>query len=98
MNGLTMIKCYKIPGNNVSTKALFRVSNSVPQLLKQFEYNRSETMKFDYLLKENCAFDSLKPWPYFILTANIPDSETDVFIFNSFNIESNGWNGRDDFP
>jgi hypothetical protein len=33
----------------------------------------------------------------FVLTTDIPHCETDVFVFHSFDIESNGWNSSDNF-
>ena len=35
--------------------------------------------------------------PNFVLTADVPNGETDIFVFNGFNIETNGWNGGDNF-
>jgi hypothetical protein len=37
-------------------------------------------------------------WTDFILTADIPHSEADVFVLYSLDVESDGWNGGDDLP
>ena len=33
----------------------------------------------------------------FILTSDIPDGEIDISVFEGFDVETDGWNGGDDF-
>jgi hypothetical protein len=35
-------------------------------------------------------------WTDFVLTADIPHGEADVFVLYSLDVESDGWNGGDD--